>query len=144
MGLLGGLNTALANLRYRQERQLAEYEEGKAYFDIDVKVGKDENNNALLSIEVPYKNIWLKDAEDVFETTLELSFEIFNLDEVKIWEFRKDYLISLTEEELPEKMNESYFITIPLSLNEGKYSLLLELINKTGDEKLKKSLTFTI
>ena len=41
-------------------------------------------------------------------------------------------------------MNKSYSIKIPLPLKKGNYSLLLEIINKTGDEKLQKTLTFNI
>lgn len=144
IGILHEINTALETLRKGQEKQISQYLEGKAIFDINLKIEKDKEGDAFLSVEIPYRNIWFQEKDNVLETALELSFEIFNSDKVKIWQFRKDYPISMTEEELQEKMEESHFITVPLSLNEGKYSLLLEIINKTGGEKLRKILNFSI
>lgn len=144
IAILNEINTALASIREKQEKQISKYQEGKAIFDIDVKIEKGPDKEDFLSVEVPYRNIWFTEKEGILETTLELSFEIFTLSQVKIWQFRKDYPISLTEEELQEKINEAHLITVPLSLNKGEYSLLLEIINKTGEEKLKKSITFDI
>lgn len=144
IAVLNEIGSALAAQRKRQEKQIAEYQEGKESFDFNVKIEKDTEKEPFLSIELPYKKIWFKEEENLLETTIELSLEVFDSNQDKFWQFQKDYLVSLTEKELQEKMNKSYSIKIPLRLKKGNYSLLLEIINKTGEEKLKKTLTFRI
>lgn len=142
IAVLHEIGSALARQRKRQEKQIAEYQEGKDPFDFNVKIEKEAEKGPFLSIELPYKKIWFKEEENLLETTLELSLEVLDSNQDIFWQFQKDYLVSLSEKELQEKMKKSYSIKIPLPLKKGNYSLLLEIINKTGEEKLQKSLTF--
>ncbi len=144
IAILHEIGSALARVRKSQEKQIAKYQEGKEAFDFNLSIEKDKEKEPFLSIELPYKNIWLKEKENLLETTLELSLEVFDSNKDKYWQFQKDYLVSISEKELQEKMNISYSIKVPLPLEKGSYSLLLEIINKTGEEKLKKTLTFII
>jgi len=144
LAVLNEINTALANVRKGQKRQIEQSEEGKAFFDINLKIEKDSKKEPFLSVEIPYRKIWFAAKEDILETTLVLFMEIFDSNQEKIWQYQKDFLISLTERELEEKMDKAYQIKIPLKLEKDSYSLLLEITNKTGEEKLKKSLSFTI
>ena len=144
IAVLNEIGSALATQRKRQEKQISQYQGGKESFDFNVKIKKDTAKEPFLAIELPYQKIWFKEEENLLETTLELSLEVFDSNQDIFWQFQKDYLVSLSEKELQEKMNKSYSIKIPLPLKKGGYSLLLEIINKTGDEKLKKTLTFNI
>jgi GWxTD domain-containing protein len=142
IAVLSEIGSALARQRKSQEKQIAEYQQGKESFDFNVKIEKDTAKEPFLSIELPYKKIWFKEEENLLETTLELSLEVLDSNQDIFWQFQKDYRVSLSEKELQEKMKKSYSIKIPLPLKKGNYSLLLEIINKTGEEKLQKSLTF--
>jgi GWxTD domain-containing protein len=142
IAVLNEIGSALARIRKSQEKQIAEYQQGKESFDFNIKIEKDTAKEPFLSIELPYKKIWFKEEENLLETTLELSLEVLDSNQDIFWQFQKDYFISLSEKELQEKMKKSYSIKIPLPLKKGNYSLLLEIINKTGEEKLQKSLTF--
>ena len=144
IAVLNEIGSALTMQRKRQEKQISRYQGGKESFDFNVKIKKDTAKELFLSIELPYKKIWFKVEENLLETTLELSLKVFDSNQDIFWQFQKDYLVSLSEKELQEKMNKSYSIKIPLPLKKGNYSLLLEIINKTGDEKLQKTLTFNI
>lgn len=144
IAVLNEIGSALGALRKRQEKQISQYQGGKESFDFNVKIEKDTAKEPFLAIELPYKKIWFKEEENLLETTLELSLKVFDSNRDIFWQFQKDYLVSLTEKELQEKMNKSYSIKIPLPLKKGNYSLLLEIINKIGEEKLKKNLTFNI
>lgn len=144
IAILNEIGSALATRRKRQEKQIAQYQDGKEAFDFNVKIEKDAAKEPFLAIELPYQKIWFKEEENLLETTLELSLEVFDSNQDIFWQFQKDYFVSLSEKELQEKMNKSFSIKIPLPLKKGNYSLLLEIINKTGDEKLQKTLTFNI
>lgn len=144
LAVLNEINTALANVRQGQQRQIAEYEEGKAFLDVNLKIESEPEKEPFLSVEIPYKKIWFAAKEDILETTLAVFMEIFDSNQEKAWQYQKDFLISLTERELEKKMDKAYQIKIPLLLEKGSYSLVLEITNKTGEEKLKKSLSFTI
>jgi len=138
------IGSALAAIRRGQEKQIASHQEGKILFDANLKIEKSEENGVVLSIEVPYKKIWFTAKEKILETTLELSLEVFDSNQEKVWQFKKDYLVSLPEIELQKNINEAHFIQIPIPFKKGKHSLLLRIINKTGEEEIKKSLSFEI
>lgn len=138
------IGSALATIRRGQEKQIASYQEGKALFDAELKIKKRTGDEAVLSVEIPYKKIWFTAKEKVLETTLELSLEMFDSNQEKVWQFQKDYLVSLPEVELQKKIEKVYLIQIPIPFKKGKYSLLLGIVNKTGEEEIKKSLSFEI
>jgi GWxTD domain-containing protein len=140
--VLHEIGSALASIRKGQEKQIAEYQEGKTLFDANLKIEKSPENEAVLSIEVPYKKIWFTAKEEILETTLELSVEVFDSNQESVWQFKEDYLVSLTEVELQKKIDKNHLIQIPLSLEEGEYSLYLVIVNRTGDEEIKKTLSF--
>ena len=145
VAILHEIGTALATIRKGQEKQIAEYEAGKALFDADLRMEKSAGNEAVLSIEIPYKKIWFTAAEEkTIKTTLELSLELLDPNQETVWQYQKDYLVSLTEVELQKKINEVFSIKIPIPFTKGKYSVLLGIINKTGEEEIKKTLSFEI
>lgn len=113
-------------------------------FDFNLRVKKVKEDEMLIQIEVPYKNIWLAEKENKLETILELSVEIFDPLEKKVWKHQKNYPISLIKEDLEEIIGKGYSIEIPVSLGHGNYTLTAELENSTGKSRVMKKIKFTI
>jgi hypothetical protein len=116
----------------------------KVFFDYNLKIKRVKENEVRIHIEVPYKSIWFVEKENKLETTLELSIEIFNSSEKKVWEYQKDYLISIIEENMAEVLGKGYVIEIPVSLEQGNYILTAELENKTDKSRVRKKAEFTL
>jgi len=113
-------------------------------FDFNLRVKKVKEDEMLVQIEVPYKNIWLAEKENKLETILELSVEIFDSFENKVWAHQKDYPISLKKEDLEEIIGKSYSIKIPVRLEHGNYTLTAELENRTDESRVMKKIKFTV
>jgi GWxTD domain-containing protein len=113
-------------------------------FDFNLRVKKVKEDEMLIQIEVPYKNIWFAEKENNLETILELSVEIFDSFEKKVWKHQKTYPISLTKENLEEIIGKSYSIEIPVRLVHGNYTLTAELENITDESRVMKKIKFTI
>ena len=113
-------------------------------FDFNLRVKKVKEDEMLIQIEVPYKNIWLVEKENKLETILGLSVEIFDSLEKKVWKHQKNYPISLTKEDLEEIIGKGYSIEIPVSLGHGNYTLTAELENRTDESKVIKKIKFNI
>lgn len=116
----------------------------KVVFDFDLKIKKVKEDKVLIQIEVPYKNIWLAEEGNKLKTTLELSMEIFDSSEKKVWKHQKNYQVSLTEENLKEIIGKNYLIEIPVNLEHGNYVLTAELENKTDESRARKNVKFSI
>ncbi|NIM83211.1 MAG: GWxTD domain-containing protein [Candidatus Aminicenantes bacterium] len=117
-------------------------------YDIRLKEGdkKGDNVELLIRIEVPYENIWFSKVEDKMEATLSLNLKILDDAKNKIWEHEQDYPLSIVEKEVEEflKVSKKYVIEIPTTLSKGKYSLHVNLSNKTGEEEEKKVMPIKI
>ena len=113
-------------------------------FDFKLAVKKTEGEKAFILAKIPYKNIWFVEKENKLETTFGLSLEILDSSGKEIWQYQKEYKISLTDEEVMKLFGKNYVIEIPLQLKEGSYSLKAILENKIEDKKLEKELKFSI
>jgi len=113
-------------------------------FDFNIKIEKSEKDEALVRIEVSYKNIWFKEEDNQLKTTLVLSMTVFDSFENKVWEYQKSQPISLTEEKFKEIIGKDYMLGIPIHLEPGEYSLVVELENRTGGSRASKKVIFTI
>jgi len=116
----------------------------KAVFDFNLIIKKIKEDQVLIQIEVPYKNIWFTEEGDKLKTTLGLFMEILDYSEKKVWEHQKNYLVSFTEENLEEIIRKNYLIEIPVALEHGDYILTAELENKTDESRVRKEANFTI
>ena len=114
----------------------------KVLFDFDLEIKTGLKNETLIHVEIPYENIWFVQKGDNLETTLELSIEILNSENKEVWQRKREYKISITEEEVKERG--SYLIEVPVVLERGKYIINLILFNETGEEKLKKKIEVKI
>lgn len=113
-------------------------------FDFSLKIKKVKENEVLIHIDIPYKNIWFAEKENRLETTLSVSIEIFNSSENRIWRHQKDYLVSVIEKNMAEVVGKAYEIEVPVSLEQGNYRLTAELENKTDETRARKQIEFTL
>jgi GWxTD domain-containing protein len=116
----------------------------KIVFDFDVELVTKNQEQRQFEIKIPYNNIWFAEKEDVLETTLEINMEASDEKGKKVWEYKKGEKISLTPADLDKNAGEDYILEINLDLKPGNYSLIVEIQNKTGGEKVRKNLRFTI
>ncbi len=116
----------------------------KVVFDFRLDVEKPKEGEALFLIEIPYKNIWFVEKENLLQTDLEVSMVVFDRAEKKVWQHQKSYKISLTEEEILKLIGESYLIDVSANFDPGNYILAVEIENKEGNNRVRKSTEFTI
>lgn len=134
----------IAEINKAQMERKPEIEGEKVVFDFDLKIKKVKEDEVLIQIEIPYRNIWLAEEENKLKTKLELSVEIFDSSQKKVWEDKKIHSISITEENLVEIVGKDYLIKIPVNLEPGNYSLTVEIENKTGKSRSRKNVKFSI
>jgi GWxTD domain-containing protein len=108
------------------------------FFDFDVQTRKTEENEIIVSIEIDYRDIWFVGGEGRLETTIELSVEVMDSEGKLVWEDRKEYPVTILEEDIGKERNLT--IEFPLILQSGEYSVNLEVVNRAGGEKGSKSL----
>jgi len=141
LAALNEINFALRQVREEQEKKVQESSE--IPLDFNLELTKTSNIPVLL-LKVPYKEIWLQAKENVLETTLNLDVTILDAAKKTILHHKEDYLISIAEKELGEKMNKDYVIEIPLLLAEGDYFIQAILLNKTGGNKASRELKIKV
>lgn len=114
----------------------------KKLFDFNADIRKIERGKTIVLIEIDYKNIWFLEHENRLETTFELSVEVLDTNNKTILHDKKDYPLSILEEDLTKE--EQYIIEYPINLERGRYTLNLILVNKAGKETMRKSLKIEI
>jgi len=134
----------ISEINKAQIERKPKVEAKKVVLDFSLKMKKTEENEAVIRIAVPYKNIWFREEDKKLETILRLSIEIFDSSGKRAWECQENYPVSLTEENLEEKIGENYLIEIPVNLEKGNYTLAVELENKTDKNKVMKKTKFVI
>lgn len=126
------LEVARMTLRYDAE-----------FFDFSLKL-KKENEQQLIIVEIPYRNLWLKSSAEGGETILSLSLDVNDSNDQAVWNFKEDFNIKLSDEELEEKKDKTFIVRIPVEFKQGKYLINAVLFNKTGEKESKKTLEFEI
>ena len=129
--------------------------EGKAPYDFDVflKRKKSEGTklDALVEISIPYSAIWLNLEGGKFVTTFEVQLSLKDSQGDLRWEKTESHDLSLTSEELKQKLKSSYQLNIPLqvendeeTLAQGKNKLLIVIKNKKIGEEIRKTVEFSL
>ncbi len=113
------------------------------FFDFFLKFKKEDEQQYII-VEIPYKNLWLKSTPEGGETDLTLSLEVYDSSFNTVWNFKEDFHIELSDEELEEKKRKTYVVRIPVEFKQGKYSIEANLFNKTGEKESNKRLNFEI
>jgi hypothetical protein len=80
----------------------------------------------------------MKAEDKSLRTSLSVSLEVRDSSNTKVWEYEKDYPISLTEEQLEKIVEDDYMIEVPLSLKSGDYMLILALTNTSDRARIYK------
>jgi len=118
--------------------------QGKIELDFNLQVEKAKENDVLARIEIPYKNIWFRLKDRTFQTTLEVTLEIFDSGEKKIADTKKSYDISVAEKDFKEFVGTSYVIEVRQTLDPGNYTLSAEIKNETDGTWTTRKTKFTI
>ncbi|MFC2158562.1 GWxTD domain-containing protein [Acidobacteriota bacterium] len=116
----------------------------KIVFDFEFNMRKVKEGEAVFEIEVPYTNIWFAENDDLMQTTLEVILDVVNEENSSVWEYRKGYDISIPNEKIGEYIGEKYRIEIPVAIKLGDFVLTMEIENKTGGERVRKTFKFTL
>ncbi len=93
---------------------------------------------------MPYKNLWFLAEGDKLQTALEVTLTVFDSKAQKIWEEKRTYPISLSEEELVDLAKKDYLIEIELPLEPGTYQLEALLKEMTDESQVVKRIKLTI
>lgn len=104
-----------------------------------------------IDIEVPLASIWFQDISGEMVTHLDVHVEMLSADEQVVWSFVKSYEVKTNEVELQENQKQKYRIQIPFVISDsverlqsGVNKVLLEVMNRTGETKLRKLKTFRL
>jgi GWxTD domain-containing protein len=129
----------------QQSWRVTKIDDKKVVFAFELKILQESDGFQIIQMKIPFNNIWMSDEGDKLETTLTVTAEIEDArTEEQIWDTQKDFVLSLTESELEERVGESYTVEIPLSLPEGRYGMTILLKNSTGEEAVRRQMTFKI
>lgn len=141
---LGAQQISEINKAQKQGKSQIATKGKESIFDFDLNIEKVEEGKVIIQIEIPYKNIWFVQEENQLKTALGLSAEIFDSSQKKVWAHKKKYPISLVEKNLKDIFGKDYIIQVPVKLEPGKYSLTVELENKTGESRVRKKIKFSV
>lgn len=129
----------------QQSWRVSKVDDKKIIFAFELKILQESDGQQKIQMKIPFNNIWMSDEGDKLETTLTVTAEIEDATtEERIWDTQKDFVLSLTEAELESMVGESYSVEIPLSLPEGSYAITILLENSTGEEVVRRHMTFKI
>lgn len=130
----------IAQINKAQMEEKPQVKNKSTVLDFDLKIISKKENQFVLRIEIPYRNIWFKQEGDILTTTLAISLNIINTREEKIWEFQQDYQISIKEKNLTEIIKKPYIIEIPINISESQFFLTIDLENKVDKSKVHKKI----
>ena len=116
----------------------------KVVFDFTLSIKKIASKEALIQVEVPYENIWFNSEGGFWKTTLKLSLEVFDSFQKKVWDYEKDYPLSFAEKDVDEITKDAFSAEIPITLESGKYTVQVTLINETDKSQARKSLALEL
>jgi hypothetical protein len=112
------------------------------FFDFEVKTHINEKNDVIVTFGLDYRKIWFAGVEDRLETTIVLSVELLDAEKKVVLSETREYPISIHEDDIGKK--DKMIIEYPLMLKKGTYTLNLELENKAGKEKRRKTLKIEV
>ena len=111
---------------------------GEAAFDYTIQLRKINDQNFIV-LEIDKQKLWMKEEEEGMSTILEIELEIFDMSRKKLWEHKKDYPISVSEEEISEGTSEDEVIEVGMDLSPGTYTLTSKIKNLTDETHRNKT-----
>jgi len=125
------------------------------YFDfqwsVDKSVVQNDRVEAEIHITIPYVKIWLKQNDNILETSLLVKLQLFDNDQQLVWEHQDSFPIQIDIDTVEDFEDENIEINIPMvitenleRLKEGTNKLFVTLKNTTGGAEQKKIMDFNI
>jgi len=125
------------------------------FFDFDWNIKKtmvnSERVEGIISIIVPYANIWFKEKDDKMETFLDVHIELRNFEGNIAWEHEDFFKIETDEKKLKENKKGTFNIEIPFvlekdldKLRQGKNKMYAFIKNRTGGDEQRKVKEFEL
>ena len=125
------------------------------YFDfqwsVDKSVVQNDRVEAEIHITIPYVKIWLKQNDNILETSLLVKLQLFDNDQQLVWEHQDSFPIQIDIDTVEDFEDENIEINIPMvitenleKLKEGTNKLFVTLKNTTGGAEQKKIMDFNI
>lgn len=127
----------------------------KPAFDFDVSLRRRNTEGtrfeALVDISIPYRSLWLSFEGGRFVASFEVKLELKDSRNNLLWDKSALHDLSLTSEELKQKMKEKYEIHQLIlidkgaeTLNRGKNTLTVGLKNVKVGEEIRKKVEFSL
>ena len=144
--LVKGSAYNLAQIMKTQMSYKPRFSRDNVVFDTsgDIEMLKEGDRQRIL-VNIPYRNIWMQVDGENLGTIINAEIQIKDAEtKEQVWDFKKDYEISIKESELEKMYDEEYLIEVPLQLPEGSYMINIVLENKTDATKIQKTLKFRL
>lgn len=118
----------------------------KGVFDFRAAVGRAAGGGILITVRIPYRNVWFTSEGERLTTALELSFEVTDGSGKTAWTLREDRAIELTEEKLLSVIGTDLVLEIPAlpAGGRGHYALRAEIANRADGVRVRKDLSFEL
>lgn len=125
------------------------------FFDFDWEVQAflvaENKVEGRITIQIPYRNIWFRWKDNMLVTILDIHLELLDSKDSLVWEHKDSVPIEIEETLLERDKSKKHWIVIPFvidqgvsRLRQGSNKIFLQVINKTGDIKLKKYREFKL
>ncbi len=118
----------------------------KGVFDFRAAVARAADGGIIITVRIPYRNIWFVAEGESLGTTLELSLEVTDASGKTAWELREDRAVGITEEKLRSVIGTDLVLEIPArpAGGPGRYDLRAEIGNRADGVRVQKALNFEL
>lgn len=118
----------------------------KGVFDFHASVARAAEGGIVITVRIPYRNVWFTEEAGRLATTLELSLEARDASGKTAWELREDRPIDITEEKLREAKGTDLVLEIPArpAGGPGHFALRVEIRNRADGVRVQKNLDFEL
>ena len=118
----------------------------KGVFDFHASVAGTADGGIVITVRIPYRNIWFVEEGERLGTTLELSLEVADASGKTAWQLREDRPVGITEEKLRSVIGTDLVLEIPArpAGGPGRYALRVEIGNRADGVRVRKELDFEL
>jgi GWxTD domain-containing protein len=101
--------------------------------DLDVSVSKVKDGEAVVSLRLPYRDIWFEAEGESFQAALELEVKVSDASGKTVWQDKKTYPLAFGREDYLKAIRQDFLAEIPIRLASGEYEITLSLNNAAGE-----------
>ncbi|MFC2157947.1 GWxTD domain-containing protein [Acidobacteriota bacterium] len=116
-------------------------------WEVVTSLVSDQRIEGVISMNIPYANIWFAGEGELLQTVLDIHFELQDSEERTVWEHDVEKSVEIEEKDLEKDRSRKFILEVPFVLTEdisslrfGANKLYVTLRNKTGGSELKKFL----